>query len=372
MSEEGIEPAEELAGVDRRLFMGMVAGGIGGAALVGATAAAAWPRGDSESASAGGGGGATATTEGEGSGSSGSSGSVSADEMDAMHEEGITQFLANITDPITEGLGAQDAEFTMDGDTKVFELTCAPIEWEVTPGQIEQGMAYNGMIPGPTIRATEGEKIRILVHNELEESTAVHWHGQRLPNDQDGVPFITQPPIKPGESYTYEFTARPFGSHMYHSHHNAAVQVGGGLLGALIIDPADPADEPDYDLDYLYIFNDALGGYTINGKGFPATSAYTAKVGQRVRFRFMNEGNMVHPVHLHGFHMEVFARDGYPLPQPFICDTLTIAPGERWDAIVVTDELGIGAWAFHCHILTHAESEHGMFGMVSAFIVEEN
>ncbi len=353
--------------VDRRLFMGLVAGGVGGATLVGTTALAAWPTDPSASAVADAHGdhvadqAETATTE-----------TVSVDEMDAMHEEGIEQFLANITDPITEGLGCVDAEFTMDGDTRVFELTCSEVDWEVTPGQIEKAMAYDGIVPGPTIRAVEGQRIRVIVHNELEESTAVHWHGQRVPNDQDGVPFITQPPIKPGETYTYEFVARPFGSHMYHSHHNAAEQVSRGLLGALIVEPRDPADEPTYDKDYLYIFNDALGGYTINGKGFPATSAYTAKVGERVRFRFMNEGTMIHPVHLHGFHLEVFAKDGYPLPQPFRCDTLNVAPGERWDAIVEADEFGIGAWAFHCHILTHAESAHGMFGMVTAFIVEED
>jgi FtsP/CotA-like multicopper oxidase with cupredoxin domain len=358
--------------VDRRLFMGLVAGGVGGAALVGGTALAAWPTDPASSAAAAGAGGTHHDTGTQAGSGSSSGGTVSADEMDAMHEEGITQFLANIEEPITEGLGCVDAEFTMDGDTKVFELTCSEVDWEVTPGQVEKAMAYNGIVPGPTIRVVEGDRIRIVVTNELQESTAVHWHGMRLPNDQDGVPFITQPPIKPGDSYTYEFVAQPFGSHMYHSHHNAAVQVGSGLLGALIVEPKDPSSEPEYDKDYLYIFNDALGGFTINGKGFPATSAYTAKVGERVRFRFMNEGNMVHPVHLHGFHLDVFARDGYPLPQPFRCDTLTVAPGERWDAIVTVDELGVGAWAFHCHILTHAESEHGMFGMVSAFIVEED
>lgn len=95
-----------------------------------------------------------------------------------------------------------------------------------------------------------------------------------------------------------------------------------------------------------------------------------ADLGERVRFRFMNEGTMVHPVHLHGLTFEVFARDGYPLPQPFRCDTITVAPGERWDATVVADDVGL--WAFHCHILTHAESAHGMFGMVSVFVVEED
>lgn len=350
--------------VDRRLFMGLVAGGVGGAAVVGGTALAAWPDDVVAAQTAGGDGG---DHDDHGGGSSGED--LTVDEMDAMHKEGIDLFLENIEDPITEGRGAQDAEWTMDGDTRVFELTCSEIDWEVSPGQIERGMAYNGMIPGPTLRMVEGQPVRINVTNELEESTVVHWHGQRVPNSQDGVGFITQDPIKPGESFTYEFTPGPFGSHMYHSHHNAAEQVGRGLLGALIVEPADPADEPTVDHDYLYILNDALGGFTINGKQFPATDVYQANLGERVRFRFMNEGNMVHPVHLHGLTFEIFARDGYPLPQPFKCDTINVAPGERFDALVIADNPGI--WAFHCHILTHAESAHGMFGMVTVFIVND-
>ena len=358
MEGKGAEPARPVGLIDRRLFMGLVAGGVGGAAVVGGTAVAAWPR-DPVAGSTEPGHGQTDT----------STTVVDVDDMDAMHEEGVQRFLDNIASPITEGLGAQDLEFEMDGNTRVFNLTCSAVDWEVTPGQVEPALAYNGTVPGPTIRVVEGQPVRIHVTNELDQSTSVHWHGQRVPNDQDGVPFVTQAPIKPGESYTYEFVPGPFGSHMYHSHHNAAEQVSRGLLGALIVEPANPADEPPFDLDYLYILNDALGGYTINGKGFPATSAYTATVGQRVRFRFMNEGNMVHPIHLHGLTFEVFARDGYPLPQPFRCDTLTVAPGERWDAIVVADSPGL--WAFHCHILTHAESPHGMFGMVTVFAVEE-
>lgn len=352
------------ATVDRRLFLGMVAGGVGGAAVVGATALAAWPT-DAMPAGA-----AESTDQAAGDHSSASSEPTAAVDMDAMHKEGIDLFLANIDAPITAGLGAQDLEWTTDGDTRVFRLTCSAVDWEVSPGQVEQALAYNSMVPRPTLRVAEGQRVRVEVTNQLDQSTSVHWHGQRVANDQDGVPFLTQPPIKPGETYTYEFVAGPFGSHMYHSHHNAAEQVSRGLLGALIVEPSDPTDEPRHDRDYLYILNDALGGFTINGKGFPATAAYTAKLGERVRFRFMNEGNMVHPVHLHGLTFEVFARDGYPLPQPFRCDTLTVAPGERWDATVVADNPGL--WPFHCHILTHAESPHGMFGMVTVFVVEEN
>ena len=285
-----------------------------------------------------------------------------ANEMDKHHQDGIKAF------PAKTGIqGSQRLAFKMDGDVKVFELTASRIKWEVELGKFMDGMAYNAMIPGPEIRVTEGDKVRVVLKNGLvDQSTAIHFHGQRTPNKVDGVPFITQPPIKPGETFTYEFVAKPAGSHMYHSHHNAAEQVPGGLLGAFIVELKDQTKAVKYDIEYLMILNDGPFGFTLNGKGFPATQPLTAKIGQRVLIRYMNEGSMIHPMHLHGFPQTVIARDGYPL-QPFQCDTLTISPGERWDVIVEPDEPGV--WAFHCHVLSHAETANGMFGMVTALIV---
>jgi FtsP/CotA-like multicopper oxidase with cupredoxin domain len=77
---------------------------------------------------------------------------------------------------------------------------------------------------------------------------------------------------------------------------------------------------------------------------------------------------MIHPMHLHGLEQLVFAKDGWNLPQPYYCDTVNVAPGERYDVIVDCHTPGV--WAFHCHILSHAESAHGMFGMVTVMIVE--
>jgi len=285
-----------------------------------------------------------------------------ATDHDAVHKAVTAAFPAK-----TQGQGLQELPSRVVDGVREFDLTCGNVRWEVTPGQFVDAEAYNGQVPGPIMRVTEGERVRVRVMNQLADSTAVHWHGQRVPNSMDGVPFITQPPIKPGETFTYEFTASPFGSHMYHSHHNATEQVGRGMLGPLLVAPRDSRMDPKYDKEELFIFNDSLGGLTINGKGFPATFPYTAKLGQRIRFRFMNEGTQIHPAHLHGLTFEVFARDGYPLPAPFRCDTLNVAPGERWDAIVVADAPGV--WAFHCHILSHAEGNAGMFGMVTALIV---
>jgi len=291
------------------------------------------------------------------------SAAAAAEAMDKMHEAGIKSFPAR-----TAGKGNQLLQPRLSNGVKVFELTAKKISWETAPGQTVEAWAYNDQIPGPQIRVREGDRVRVIIKNELTESTAIHFHGVELPNDQDGVPFITQPPIKSGQTYTYEFTAPNPGSHMYHSHHNSATQVGLGLLGAFIIEPKNPLPIEKADIDYVLVLNDGAHGYTFNGKSFPATEPIVAKKGQKVRIRFMNEGMMIHPMHLHGMHMTVIAKDGWAQPAPWKCDTLNVAPGERWDVIVNCNNPG--TWAFHCHILPHAESDHGMFGMVTALIVK--
>ena len=287
-------------------------------------------------------------------------------EMDSAHEQGVTAFVKNLADN-NKVFWPPKLEYKMDGDTKVFDITMKPVSWEVSPGKKIDTFSYNGIIPGPEIRVTEGDKVRINVKNELPESSSIHWHGVHLPNKMDGVPYVTQPPIKPGESFIYEFVAKNPGSHMYHSHHDAADQVTRGLLAAFIIEPKDKSKDPAFDSEYTLIFNDYNVGLTLNGKSFPATGAIVAKLGEKIRIRFMNEGLQIHPFHLHGYYMNVFAKDGYNLDSPYKADVLNVSPGERYDVMVTADEPGV--WAFHCHILTHAESPHGMFGMVTALIV---
>ena len=289
---------------------------------------------------------------------------TTAAEMDRHHEEGVKAFPAK-----TKGLGGQPLAYEMDGAVKVFRLTAEPVKWEVRPEEFKDAYAYNGTLPGPEIRVTEGDRVRIVVTNKLPESTAVHWHGLNTPNAMDGVPFITQPPIKPGETFTYEFVASPSGSHMYHSHHNAMEQVGKGLLGPFIVEPKDKSKYPRFDREYTMVLNDSLLGFTLNGKSFPATQPLTAKLGERVLIRYMNEGLMNHPMHLHGMPVQVVAKDGYPTPMPYFVDNLDIAPGDRYDVIVTADNPGV--WAFHCHTLSHAEAPSGMFGLVTALIVED-
>ncbi len=302
----------------------------------------------------------------------GASGASGADH-DANAKAAVDRFLGG--EAATLAAGNMPLEPRLDGDVKVFELTIDEIQHQidaVLPPVAALG--YNGTWPGPKITVVEGDKIRAIFKNNLKESTGVHFHGQRLPNAMDGVPHITQEPIAPGASFTYEFTARSVGSHMYHSHHNASDQVGRGLLGAFIVQPKGVAQR--YDKKYgatqeiVWISNDTLGGFTINGRGFPATSPIVAKLGDTIVIRFMNEGQMMHPWHLHGVPMRVVARDGFPLGSAaFSCDTLGVNPGERWDVVIKCDEPG--AWAFHCHILPHAEGADGMYGMVTALIIQD-
>ena len=298
--------------------------------------------------------------------------SASAADHDAMMQAVIDRFLGGEWQKVA-GLGNQPLDPTIVGDTKTYAMTVDRIKHAIDAvSDPLDALGFNGMWPGPLLRVIEGDKLSATFTNNLLESTGVHFHGQALPNAMDGVPGITQKPIKPGGSFTYSFVAKPSGSHMYHSHHNATDQVGRGLLGAFIVDPADVTQRYDRKYgatqDIIWISNDAFGGFTINGRGFPATVPLTAKLGEVIVVRFMNEGVMTHPWHLHGMRMHVVARDGWPLGSAeFECDTLGVNPGERWDVVITCDNPG--AWAFHCHILPHAEGPNGMFGMVTALIV---
>jgi FtsP/CotA-like multicopper oxidase with cupredoxin domain len=288
------------------------------------------------------------------------------DLMDAQMAVNTKAFPAK-----TEGLGAQPLEPKILADgTKEFDLTAEIVKWEKAPGEVVEAWTYNGTVPGPTISVNSGDKVALKVKNELPESTTIHWHGIIVPNAMDGVPDITQPPIKPGETFTYSFTAQGPAVGIYHSHDHAEKQVPDGLFGAFLIDNvAIPANAGTPTQRIPMVLNDTgTIGLTLNGKSFPATAPIVAKFGEWVQIDYQNEGVLGHPMHLHGMPQMVIAKDGYSLPAPYMADTIWVGPGERYSVLVHADQPGV--WAFHCHILTHAEGPNGMFGMVTTFIVE--
>src|SRR6184192_521034 len=112
---------------------------------------------------------------------------------------------------------------------------------------------YEGTVPGPELRVRQGEPVRITVSNKLGEDTTVHWHGIRLPNAMDGVPGLTQKPIRPGDSFVYEFTPPDAGTFWYHPHADTLQQLGRGLAGALIVEEREPIA---VDRDLLWFIED--------------------------------------------------------------------------------------------------------------------
>lgn len=249
---------------------------------------------------------------------------------------------------------------------KEFRLLAAPVGWEVEPGKVRSGFAFNGTIPGPTIRVDEGDRVRIIVENRLAEGTGVHWHGMVLPHDQDGVPGITQKAIEPGQSHTYEWTAVSTGTHWYHSHFTGA-QVGKGLYGSLEVVPRN--GDRLVDRDYRLFIGDTDLGFVFNGKSYPATSPFPALVGERVRIRITNAGEQSHPIHLHGQPFDLVAQDGFDLATPITMDTLLVSTAQTFDIVIAA--LSPGRWLLHCHIFSHMHraGEHDMTGLVTIFDV---
>jgi FtsP/CotA-like multicopper oxidase with cupredoxin domain len=299
-------------------------------------------------------------------------GSMTANNPEASHMmEPIT---APNVEPATESEGGQPLTFREEDGFKVFELTTKAVQWPILDGTTITAFTYNGTVPGPMIRVTEGDQVRVVVKNELPEATTVHWHGVEVPNAMDGVPGVTQDPIEPGETFIYEFTAKPAGTFMYHSHFEGDVQVSAGLYAPFIIDPREPETYPP-DVDKTLMISESLlrdgqtfapmpmtgmepNFFTINGKAFPDTEEITVKKGERVRLRLIGIGQFIHPMHLHGLPFKIISTDGHPVPEAvqLTKDTVSVAPGERYDIEFVATEPG--QWMLHCHILHHTTNDN--------------
>jgi uncharacterized cupredoxin-like copper-binding protein len=325
-----------------------------------------------------------------GSGSSGSSADYAQMDKDMMTS--FQPFVDAVTSgkPNTKGLGGQELAPKVEADgTKVFELTAAITDWEIAPGQTVKAWTYNGTVPAPTIRGEVGDRIKVVLNNKLPMGTDIHMHGMVLPNLQDGVAPLTQKLIEPGETYTYEYTVEKPAVAMYHPHASGMTQVTNGMWGAMIFSPKGGGGSADYQIprgrtvsgteipadvkvaqEFNMVLNDAgVIGLSLNGKSFPGTQAYSMKVGDWALVNYYNEGALSHPMHLHQFPQIVIGRDGIPLDSPYQADTISIAPGERFTVLFKAERPGV--WVWHCHILNHAERETGMFGMVSAVVVNQ-
>jgi FtsP/CotA-like multicopper oxidase with cupredoxin domain len=209
----------------------------------------------------------------------------------------------------------------------------------------------------------------------LEFPIRIHWHGLPVPNGMDGVPRLTSPVVRPGESFTYVFEAANAGTYWYHPHTDSSTQIARGLYGMLIVDSPGRAAHPEYDQEVSLMIGEygpgmMMGGsgglLLINGKTAPAVPDVRVRMGQRVLFRIVNTGNMVHPLHVHGLHWLIVAADGFALDSPYRKDTLPVNAGERFDGILPADNPGV--WMIHCHNLEHVTDRPS--GLAFNLIVE--
>ena len=262
----------------------------------------------------------------------------------------------------------------MRNGIKEFHLVAEPVNRELAPGMRANLWGYNGQSPGPTIEVVEGDRVRMFVTNRLSEATSIHWHGQRLPNGMDGVSGLTQPSIKPGQTFVYEFRAQRAGTFMYHPHADETTQLAMGMMGFWVTHPVDGRDMR-VDRDYVFLlsaFDISPGSYTpkvstmldfnlwgFNSRVFPGIDPMVAGLGERVRIRIGNLTMTSHPVHLHGHEFVVAGTDGGWIPAyarwPEV--TTDIAVGQM-RAIEFT-AAAPGDWAFHCHKSHHTMNAMG-------------
>jgi FtsP/CotA-like multicopper oxidase with cupredoxin domain len=267
--------------------------------------------------------------------------------------------------------GARPLTPRIENGVKVFDLDASVIRWTILPNITVDGYAFNGQIPGPTIRFRRGDRVRINITNRLPESTTVHWHGLVLPNVMDGAAHITQDPIEKGGTHHYEFTAVQDGTYLYHSHDHPDRQQALGLYGAMIIDPTTPDPSLAANHEYAVLLQEWLkregltypampmdGGqpnyFTINGRAYPATDSISMRVGETLKVRFIGSNNgFIHPMHIHGGPFRVVAVDGQTLATSarYDADTINVGPGQRLD--VIWPARRPGRWLLHCHIAHH-------------------
>ena len=277
---------------------------------------------------------------------------VSADELNLPRAVFETPDIPKLPFRIIEGV-------------KEFHLSADVVRTEFLPGKVVDAWGYSGSVPGPTIEAEEGDRVRVIFHNNLPEMTTVHWHGLEVPMAQDGVPGLGQDPTPPGGMHTYEFTLNQNGTFFYHAHF--AMQEMMGMVGFFIIHPKNP-HTPRVDRDFGLILQGwallpnntvpntlsmEFNWLTLNGKAGPATTPMLAKKGERIRIRFVNLGMDHHPMHLHGNQFVVTGTEGGRIPESGWFPGNTVVVGVAQARDVEFEAKYEGDWMVHCHLPHH-------------------
>jgi len=258
----------------------------------------------------------------------------------------LNNYQADVTPAYPESIEA-------NGQVKEFSLTASPGEISLLDSDAFDVWSYNNQVPGPELKVTKGDTIKINFTNQLPQATTIHFHGIRVPNAMDGVPGVTQDPIKPGETFIYQFTPKDAGTYWYHPHVRGSEQVERGLYGVIVVE--DP-QEPKYDQDQVIVLDDWRidqtgqlderfntghdlmhdgrwgNAITVNGKD---SYRLEVKAGERLRLRFINTSNArVYKLDFGELFVKGFAVDGMLAREPFNAQGIELAPGNRLDVDV--------------------------------------
>jgi FtsP/CotA-like multicopper oxidase with cupredoxin domain len=267
------------------------------------------------------------------------------------------------TPVVTTDLG--DLPFEVDGDIKVFRLTAHVFKRQIAPNKTIDVWGYNGSAPGPTIQVTQGDKVRVIFKNELPEATSMHWHGFEDEIGNDGMPGISQEPVRPGATFVYNFVIKQEGTYFYHSH--MAMQEMAGMLGAFIMHPRVPYRphcEKDFVIslqEYAVLANSTtpntmmmeFNWLLLNGKAGPSSTPLIVRQGERVRVRFINLGMDHHPMHIHGHTFYTTGTEGGRIPETAWWPGNTVLVGVAQSRTVEFVADNPGDWMLHCHLPHH-------------------
>ena len=249
---------------------------------------------------------------------------------------------------------------------KEFHLIAEPVRRELLPGVWMDTYGYNGDMPGPIIEINQGDRVRIVLHNKLPEPTTLHLHGLELPNDLDGVPYLNQDPIEPGQEFPYEWTVHQEGTFFYHTH--VGMQESMGMVGLFVVYPVK-THEPAVDRDFVLIAQgfqlrpnstvpDTLSMewnfLSFNGRSGPLTTPLLCKLGERVRIRFLDFSVMDHhPLHLHGHTFWITGTEGGRLPESawYPSNNVLVAVAQVREVEFIANNPG--DWGLHCHMFHH-------------------
>ncbi|MBX9573239.1 MAG: multicopper oxidase family protein [Candidatus Obscuribacterales bacterium] len=277
-------------------------------------------------------------------------------ELEEMKQE-MENIKGNMHDALNEMGKVQ--KMMSGSQIREFHINAKESSWEVFPGCTVNAVTYNNQVPGPVIRVSEGDQVKLVLHNALKTSTSLYLHGMKLPHKVDGLPRKGGGLIGAGEGFVYQFIAEHPGTYWYHPQVPHYDQMQKGLAGVIVVEPK--SIPKTYERDFVIVISETNGAHSANatakppaqhrlngvlflanGKSAQAIPPLEVRSGERIRLRIVNASSEACPLSLTGHRLEVVAQNGSDSIEPHVArDTVTINAGERMDLEFTADNPGV-------------------------------